>query len=275
MSIIAIELMHPQSADLLPQSAFDVTDIKYIKIACGTSKISTADLSESNDFFPTYASYNSALFETSVILTVWEHYDELIGDNDITIMHSDITLHYDPHIIWSNIKLWLSTNRNRAIGITASTNFTTIWKDNLVPDTSHFIPKNDPMLLHDFDCGVSVWDYLKKCDYDIYEWAMDTQPRLIYSHQFCCSKDTYNKLGILLYKVVSKLRFGDVGLWTPHVFERLIALYLAKIGGDPILSTCFWHHSSSGAVGPGTLSLYGPRPRKYYKVKPKYLTMSK
>ncbi len=271
MTISAVTLYHPQSHNLLNKSVFDSDVVKQIKIACGTTKVDGVDFYESNDFFPTYASWNSALFETSVILTVWEHLDELVGDNDVAILHSDVTMHYDCNTTWSTINSLLADNTNKAIGLTVNSNLSSLWKDVLIPDTSMYIPRNDPMNLHDFDCNISVWKYLKEYDSDIYEWAMDTQPRLVYSHQFCCSKDTFNKFGYMLYKTASNFRLGDVGLWTPHVFERLVALYLARIGGDPILTTCFWHHSSSSSVGSGDLSLYGSRPRKYYKTVPKIL----
>src|SRR4051812_25431073 len=81
-----------------------------------------------------------------------------------------------------------------------------------------------------------------------------------------CSRKTFDELGSRLYAVAHRLRLQDAGFWTPHMFERFIALYLAKIGGPPVLSTCFWHYSSSGAFGPGELSLYGPRPRRYYRL---------
>ena len=87
-------LLHPQSEDILSKRAFNTKLAECVHISCGMTKVKSADLSEANDFFPTYASWNSGLFETSVILTVWEHADEIIGNNNVAIIHSDIELHF-------------------------------------------------------------------------------------------------------------------------------------------------------------------------------------
>jgi hypothetical protein len=224
------------------------------------------DLSEAADFYPTYAPWNSALFETSVILTVWEHADDLIGQNDVAIIHSDINLHFKAAETWKKVAGWLKEKPGRAVGLTAPSSAQGLWDDWLIPESVPYRPEFDPMKLHSFDHGIRVWDYIKTYDQDIYEWAMDEQPRLVYSHQFACSRKTFDELGHRLYTIAQKLRLRDIGFWTPHMFERLIALYLAKTGGPPVLSTCFWHYSSSGAFGPGELSLYGPRPRRYYRL---------
>lgn len=265
MMIKAIILCHPQSKDLISKSAFRSSIVEPIRIACGTTKPSNVDYYESNDFFPTYASLNSALFETSVILTVWEHANELIGDDHVAIMHTDLVMHYKSRDTWTKLQKSLETSPNSPIGLTVSSSYQGLWEDWLVPETAPFTPKFDPMRLHAFDNGVYVWDFIKKYDNDIYEWAMDTNPRLIYSHQFACTRFVFDKLGNKLCNVVNRLRLSDIGFWTPHMFERLIALYLAKFG-NPILTTAFWHYSSSGSFGPGDFSLYGPRALKYYRV---------
>lgn len=269
MSTTGFVLCHPQSIDLLPHKKKN-KHVNILRISCGTTKIDAADLSESNDFFPTYASWNSALFETSVILTIWEHAEQLFGQNNIAILHSDITPHFDHVSIWKQTNKWLSENKKRAVGLTAPVSASHAWDDWTVPKDVKYVPSHDPMLLHSFDYNVHVWDHIKKYDYEIYSWAMDTQPRLIYSHQFACTRPAFDNLGHKLYSIVHRLQLQDIGLWTPHVFERLIALYLAQYGGEPILSTCYWHVSSSGASGPGELSLYGPRPRRYYSISTKW-----
>jgi hypothetical protein len=228
------------------------------------------DLSEAGDFFPTYASWNSILFETSVIMTIWEHADELIGTDNVAIIHSDINLHFKPGETWRKVVGWLKEVPGRALGLTAPASHINIWDDWLIPQQALFVPKCDPMKLHSFDHGIHVWDQIKNYDADIYDWAMAEQPRLVYSHQFVCNRATFDALGQQLYRIAHRVRLQDSGFWTPHVFERLIALYLAKIGGPPLLTTCFWHYSSSGAFGPGDLSLYGPRPRKYYRLVTRY-----
>lgn len=262
----AVILCHPQSADLVSDNVFDT--ISKIRISCGTTKVENSDLSESNDFFPTYASWNSCLFETSVILTVWEHMNQLIGDDSIAILHTDIEPHFDASEIWEKVDGWLSEDQDRAVGLVAASSFRYSWSDWEIP--VDLTPENDPMMLHSFDNSINVWDFIKKYDVDVFEWAMDTQPRLVYSHQFACSGNLFAILGNKLYDVAHRLRLADIGFWTPHMFERLIALYLARFGNNPILSTAFWHHSSSGVAGPGSYSLYGPRPLKYYALRPRF-----
>jgi len=264
--IRAIVLMHPQSADLLPKDVFKSKLVKSIGISCGASKVPGADLSEAADFFPTYASWNSALFETSIILTVWEHADNLISNDHVAFLHTDIRPHFKASEIWSKIHKQLDAEPDSSLALTAPLGYQGLWNDWLVRESAKLIPKNDPYKIHCFDNGIFVWDIIKKYDPDIYEWAFDTQPNMIYSHQFACSRSTLNYLGNKLTSVVSKLRLTDVGFWTPHVFERLIALYLAY-KGRPILTTAFWHYQSSGVYGPGHHNLYGPRPIRYYKVK--------
>ena len=260
----AIILCHPQSSDELTDGVFNES-VQPIRISCGTTKIADVDLSESSDFFPTYASWNSCLFETSVILTIWEHADQLIDDDCVAIMHTDIELHSDVDETWEKIIQGASKS---SIGLTAPIRFRGIWNDWLIPDDALCTPADDPFYRHAFDNKIHVWDYIKKYDRDIFDFAMDTQPRLIYSHQFACSRSMFDILGSRLYKVASKLRLRDVGFWTPHMFERLIALYLAQ-HDEVVLTTAFWHHASSGISGPGEQNLYGPRPFRYYRIMPR------
>lgn len=261
--IKAFVLLHPQSADLVSKRIFNTKYVDSLRISCGTSKIKTADLSEAGDFFPTYASWNSALFETSVILTIWEHADQLIGNNNIAIIHSDVEMHFKIAETWKKIDESLNKNPTSSIGLTIPVSYNGLWDEWLVPDDTLFTPDYDPYKIHCFDNGIFVWDMIKQYDYDIYDWAFDTKPKMIYSHQFACSRQTFDYLGNKLYDIASKLRFRDIGLWTPHMFERLIALYLAKYG-EPILTTAFLHYQSSGVFGPGDHNLYGPRPIRYY-----------
>lgn len=262
--IKAIVLCHPQSKDLLSKKAFNSSLVESIRISCGTTKVKGVDYSESNDFFPTYASWNSSLFETSVILTVWEHADQLIGDDHVAILHTDTTLHYKSGETWRKISELLDKPNADSVGLTVSSAYDGMWDDWLVPDSAPFTTKHDPMLIHAFDNNIFVWDYIKKYDSDIYDWAMSTYPKMIYTHQFACTRSAFDKLGNRLYGIAQKLRLSDVGFWTPHMFERLIALYLARYCGNPILTTAFWHYASSGSFGPGEFSLYGPRALKFY-----------
>lgn len=263
--IKAIVLLHPQSTDLLSRKVFNTKAVESIRISCGTTKAKSADFSEASDFFPTYASWNSALFETSVILTTWEHADQLVGDNHVAFLHSDIDLHFKAAETWKRIDKSLSQSPDNALGLVVPAAYKGMWDEWLIPRDIPLVPLQDPFHIHAFDNGIFVWDYIKKYDSDIYDWAFDTQPKMIYSHQFACSRSTFDYLGNKLWEIAHKLRLNDTGFWTPHMFERLIALYLA-FKGEPILTTAFWHYQSSGAYGPGDHALYGPRPLKYYKV---------
>lgn len=264
--IKAILLLHPQSADLLPRNVFRSKLVQAISISCGATKVKDADLSEAADFFPTYASWNSALFETSIILTVWEHANNLIGNANVAFLHTDIRPHFNAPDIWRRVAKQLEKHPDSSIALTAPIAYQSLWSDWIVKEEANLIPNNDPYKIHCFDNGIFVWDIIREYDPDIYDWAFDTQPKMIYSHQFACSRSTLDYLGDKLSNIVSRLRLRDVGFWTPHVFERLIALYLAY-RGDPVLTTAFWHYQSSGIYGPGDHNLYGPRPIRYYKVK--------
>lgn len=271
--IKAIQLLHPQSADILSKRAFNTKLVDRIRISCGTTAIKSADLSEANDFFPTYASWNSGLFETSVILTVWEHADQIIGNNNVAIIHSDIELHFKASETWKKVERALTDDPTCSLALTVPICFRGMWEDWIVPKNAPLRPECDPFKIHCFDNGIYIWDIIKKYDYDLHEWAYDTQPKMIYSHQFACTRKTFDYLGDKLWGIAHRLRLEDLGFWTPHMFERLIALYLAR-HGDPILTTAFWHHQSSGAYGPGSHSLYGPRPLRYYRTMTKANAMA-
>jgi len=264
--IKVFQLRHPQSAKLLSKRAFNTKLADCTTISCGTTSIKNVDYSESNDFFPTYASWNSVLFEASVIMTVWEHADQLIGDNDVAMIHSDVQMHFKPGETWQKLGDSLSESPDKPIGLVAPSGLIGVWDDWEIPEEALMTPDMDPMKIHAFDNKVYVWDFINKYDPDIYEWAMEKQPRMIYSHQFACSRKVFDLLGHYLYKIASRLRLADTGFWTPHMFERLIALFLARHGDDPLLTTAFWHYNSSSVTGPGEHSLYGPRPLKHYKI---------
>lgn len=260
----AVMLCHPSSKDLVPKSTFKPKNVDCIRIACGTSKVKGTTYSEASDFFPNYASWNSALFETSVILTVWEHADQLVGNNNVAIIHSDIKPNFNPSEIWFNVERWIDEIKERPVGLVIPASYTNRFDGWVLPEDFPMTSRYDPMLLHVFDNNIHVWNFIKEYDYDIYEYAMDVNPKMIYTHQFACSRGVFDILGNKLYNVASRMRLRDCGLWTPHVFERLIGLYLAK-SHDPILSACFSHFASSCSFGPGECSLYGPRALRFYK----------
>lgn len=249
--IKTIILCHPQSKNYMYRTGPD-----SVKISCGTTVMDGVDFSEANDFYPTYAALNSALFETSVIMTVWEHAANFLNGDRVAFLHSDIEINpaYD---VWDRL-----STINAPAGLTVNVKS---HDEFIISDTSMFRYKNDPMIKQVFDANVFVWDLIKKYDKDIYEFANDTNPVMIYNHQFMCKVCDFDVLGSKLIKVVDKMSLSDVGLWTPHVFERLIALYLAVID-TPVLTTAFFHHCSSSVTGPGELNLYGPRGRRFLNI---------
>ena len=159
--IKAIVLCHPQSKDTLRDKVFDNKLVDKIRIACGTTKPKRADLYESADFSPSYSSWNAALFETSVILTVWEHADVLIKRDHVAFLHTDIKLHFSSNKTWMLINNMLEESIN-PIGLTVNTAFDGILSDWVVPDDAPFDCKRDPMRIHAFDSGIHVWDFIKK-----------------------------------------------------------------------------------------------------------------
>jgi hypothetical protein len=188
-------------------------------------------------------------------------------------MHTDIKPHLSIAETWERLNIDVQTGR--PVGLTAPSRFNGAWNDWHIPEDAQCRPNQDPFYRHPFDNKIHVWEYIKYYDADTYDWAMSEQPRLIYSHQFACSRASFDNLGEKLYQVASRLRLRDIGFWTPHMFERLIALYLVRYGTQPILTTAFWHFASSGIAGPGEQSLYGPRPLRYYKIMPKHCGLKK
>lgn len=248
-------LLHPQSKQLINYNESFTSEVDVAKVSCGTTVVEGCDFSEARDFWPNYASWNSALFETSVILTVWKHIDKLITDQ-VAFLHSDVEINYDKGYTWDNIrKLANETN----IGLTSPIIFKNSFNEFVIRD-QRLHPKNDPMFESDFDFGINIWDYIKKYDHDMYDWAVNTQPQLIYAHQFACNKEVFYGLGEYLMNIVNMVKLNECGLWTPHIFERLIGLYLTKYS-QSINTTAFWHHQSSGF---GDNKLYGHRPVMYY-----------
>jgi len=251
-------LCHPQSVALFEPSAYNIDDVEFIKISCGTTKMINVNLSEANDFYPTYASWNSALFESSVILTVWKHAKELLDGCNVAFLHTDIRTNHNIKTIFK----YISDNiANHNIGLTINSDHKKAFKDMVVKPHPMFNIDSDPMFTCEFDSNIKVWDLIAKYDKIIYEYALRKKPQMIYAHQFACNYDEFIELGGKLMTVASKMTLDDIGLWTPHVFERLIGLYLSH---NAILTTSFLHYASSSCIGPGDHKLYGPRPRKYY-----------
>lgn len=205
------------------------------------------------------------LFESSVILTIWRHIDDLADGNHVAVMHTDVLPNYKATEAWKTVNSIINESPYTPVGLSVPVN-----NGKMIYDGGLFTPANDPMQGHLFDGKYYVWDLLKAADEKAFAWANKHQPQLIYTHQFACSINVFKELGNRLFPVVADLRLREVGLWTPHVFERLIAIYLAMIAAEHnvkhVLTNVLDHKSSSAPTGPGQHKLYGVRPFRYFKV---------
>lgn len=252
-------LCHPQSPDLLDNEWFE--PVHPQRIACGFTKHPEA-LSEANDFQPSRASWNSILFETSVLLTVAEHLDEICTTDYIGFIHTDIELHLPPVATWGSIsKLLLEGN---SVGISTGEGYRAAM-EGIFDNPLELTANRDPLIKTPFEPGIMVWDIIKTYDPGIAEWADSNNPLMIYGHQFCCHREVFRAAASRMLQIVSQLRLCDIGIWTPHVCERLWALYLANIGSTKLVNA-FWHKQASGHSGPGEYNLYGPRGFTYFKL---------
>lgn len=213
------------------------------------------------DCFPNYASYNSILFETSCILTAWEHMDDMFDDSPIMVLHTDIMSKFK----FSDTLDYLEQFDTFACGLTVPSYHADKHDSLIIQDTVNYKCSVDPWRLMHFDGIIDIWELIKIIDPEAWEFGINTDPVMIYSHQFAASRDVFDRLGYKLCQLVTQLKLGQCGLWTPHVFERIIALRLA-MECDPKLLASFSHNSSSGPIGLGALTLYGPRPYKYLKL---------
>lgn len=254
-------LHHNNSLNLIRLKDFRSRRANIIHINCGLTHAYRDGYRES-DFFPGYASYNSILFESSCILTVWEHAQDLFDDSPVMILHTDII----PKFRVVETFDYLEHFDKFACGLTVPSYHADKYGQLVIEDTDEYRASLDPWHLMKFDGIVDVWDLIKVIDPEAWEFAMDTDPVMIYSHQFAASRDVFDKLGYKLCQLVTQLKLGQCGLWTPHVFERIIAIRLA-MEVDPILTASFSHQSSSGPKGEGALTLYGPRPHKFLRLR--------
>ena len=252
---------HPNSENLIKLKDFRSRRANIIHINCGLTNSYKNGLRES-DFFPGYASYNSILFESSCILTIWEHMHDLFDDSPVMILHTDVISRFRI----SHVLDYLEQFKKFAIGLTIPSYKSDDYKELEITDVDQYRCSVDPWRLMKFDVIVDIWGLIRVIDKEAWEFAMDTNPVMIYSHQFAASKDVFDNLGYKLCQMVAQLRLGQCGLWTPHVFERIISIRLA-MEVDPKILAAFSHKSSSGPKGDGTLTLYGPRPHKYLRLR--------
>lgn len=255
-------LHHPNSLNLIRLKDFRSRRVKITHLNCGFTHSFKPGYRES-DFFPGYASYNSILFESSCILTLWEHQDALFDDGPVMILHTDIT----PKFRVAETLDYIENLGDRfAVGLTIPSYHADRFDSLEISDVDQFRYKIDPWHLMNFDGIIDVWELVKIIDPEAWEFAENTNPVMIYSHQFAVSRDVFDKLGYQLCQIATQLRLGQCGLWTPHVFERIIAIRLAMMS-NPVLLAAFSHQSSSGPKGEGSLTLYGPRTYKYLRIK--------
>lgn len=255
-------LHHPNSAKTFRLKDFRSRRVNITHLNCGFTNGYKNGYRES-DFFPGYASFNSILFETSCILTMWEHADQLFQDGPVMILHTDIT----PMVRVADLLDYLEGLKTDYVaGLTVPSYHADEYEDMLIPDTNKYRASVDPWRSQNFDGIVDIWELVRMIDPDAWEFAQDTDPIMIYSHQFVASRPLFDELGYHLCQTVTQLKLGQCGLWTPHVFERILAIRLAMLA-RPRLLAAFSHQSSSGPKGEGALTLYGPRAYKYLRLK--------
>lgn len=258
MSANIVFLHHPNSQltidfDLIPK------DFNIININVGVNNSFKSGYRESSDFHPTYACYNSILFESSCILTVWEHSDSLFKDGPIIISHTDVI----PRFKFQEL-LDIIDGPRYSVGTTIPSYIVDKY-DSLVIDGSEFRYSLDPWQITEFDGYIDIWGLIERIDPEAAYWALQNDPRMIYSHQFMIDRESFEILGEQLRKIVMPMKLEDCGLWSAHVFERIIAIRLAMLN-KPVLTSFFSHLSSSGPRGPGGMTLYGPRSYKHFKM---------
>lgn len=257
-------ICHPSAYDCLDDKALSHANVSYKRIACGLSKPAKYDLSEAADFFPSYASLNSSIFESSVILTIWEHIESISKGDYVGFLHTDIMPNTAHKKLWPKIFKSLDKDKT-SLGVSYPIDFDKRILNNWELDDDLVLrPSVDPMMRNWFDLEHSIWQIIRRLDPSIYEFAISKNPDMIYSHMFITSRKNFNILGSKLRRILDKLKAGELGLWTPHLFERLVGLYLAEI--STVKNVCaFKHYAGSSPLKPGSYSLYGTMAYRYFK----------
>lgn len=252
-------LHHPHSPNLIRYKDFRSRRINKIHLNCGFTN-SFKDGVRESDFFPSYASHNSILFETSCILTIWEHLDDIAPEGPISFLHTDIN---PLHNVINTVDLLLG-KKSFVCGLVIPEHHDK-HESLIIDDVDFYRYSSDPWNIARFDGIVDILDLIRIVDKQSWEFANDTNPVMIYGHQFAVSRDIFNKVAMDVANIVMKLRLSQCGLWTPHVFERIWAIRFA-MESNPILLSSFSHKLSSGSRESDT-QYYGFRRFKYYKTK--------
>lgn len=214
-------------------------------------------LSEARDFIPNFSHLNSILFESSVILTSWQHMDQVFGQSHVAFVHDDITKteYFDEGIELINS----GPTSGASYGITTPSGINVGRLD--FTDSQHFRCSNDPWWMSSFDMRVNVWAALREYDEEAYEYVKYNDIPMIYGHQFICTSDVFAKLGASMASVLDRVTLSNTGLWTPHVFERIIAIRLHMYSHSVHRLLNLYHHDLSS--GHGKNKLYGVREYKF------------
>ena len=213
-------------------------------------------LTEAYDFLPNYSSLNSVLFESSVILTSWKHKEQLFNADFCGFIHDDI----EPTEYFSDAVDIIENGPkvNASYGITTPAGIDVGCVD--FTDDDYFKSDNDPWRSMSFDFENNIWDLIKRYDADSYRIATKNIP-MIYGHQFICTNDVFDKVCSDLNDVLGRITLSEVGLWIPHIFERILAIKLYKYGTDNFkLLNMYSHNLSSGKGGN---KLYGVKEYKF------------
>lgn len=210
------------------------------------------------DFYPTYSAWGSMIGNVSTILTVWEHADQLVGNDFVAFLDGRSRMNKAAVDTWPI--LIDMVDEDTSLGI-ASYNCFNGLNDLILPDDFRYF---DAFLNNAFDVNTYVWDMIKKYDLEAYEFAAESKPRIIMNNQFMCTRQVFDVLGYKLLLVIEKMRVRDVGMWTKKFVERLLGIYLAQLTVS-VYTTAFWYHDD----------VENPiAAKRFLNVKPKIITMN-
>jgi hypothetical protein len=217
-----------------------------------------ADYIAKSDFYPTYSAWNSAIGYASTILTVWEHADQLIGNDYVAFLDGQSRMQRSADETWKTLLDII--DEDTSIGITSYNCFDGSFKSLVLPDDFCY---HDVFSENTFDVNVHIWDMIKKYDIDAYNFAIESKPKIILNNQFMCTRQVLDVLGYKLLLVIEKMKVRDIGMWTEKFVERLLGIYLAQLTVS-VYTTAFWSDRKESAI----------KPSRFLSVRPKIVTMN-
>ena len=229
-------------------------DVEDIKISNDFNM--NADYIAKSDFYPTYSAWSSVIGNASIILTVWEHADQLIGNNHVAFLNGRSVMQRSANETWG--PLLNAIDEDTSLGIASC--FSGSNNDLILADDFCYF---DVYSDNAFDVNTHIWDMIRKYDAEAYNFAIESKPRMIIDCQFMCTRQVLDVLGYKLLLVVEKMRVRDTGMWTEKFVERLLGIYLAQLTVS-VYTTAFWSDSNDFAV----------KPSRFLNVKPKVITMN-